>query len=272
MITDYSVLMSVYYKEKADYFEKSIESMLNQTIKPKDFVIVCDGPLTDELDSVIDKYTNKYSDLFQIVRKEKCSGLGNALNEGLKACKYDIVARMDTDDIAKEERVEKQLRAIEEKDADIVSGTVEEFDGDISNVIAKRLLPSNHDDIIKFARQRNPFNHPCVCFRKKAVLDVGSYMEFPLFEDYYLWVRMLQNGAKGYNIEDTILYMRAGVDMYNRRGGASYAKKALKFRWHLKKMGFSSTKDFVKSAGGQVVVSVMPNKVRQVFYKKVLRK
>jgi len=272
MITDYSVLMSVYHKEKADYFEKSIESMLSQTIKPKDFVIVCDGPLTDDLDDVVKKYKNKYSDLFQIVRLEKCSGLGNALNKGLKACKYDVVARMDTDDIAKADRIEKQLKVIEEKNVDIVSGTVEEFDGSTDNIVAKRILPSSHEEIMKFARQRNPFNHPCICFKKKAVLDAGSYMEFPLFEDYYLWVRMLKNGAKGYNIEDTILYMRAGVSMYNRRGGFAYAKKAVKFRWHLKKMGFSSTKDFVKSAGGQIVVSIMPNKFRQVFYKKVLRK
>lgn len=272
MIRDYSVLMSVYHKEKASYFDTSIDSMLKQSIPPKDIVIVCDGALTDELEEVITKYKNEYEHLFQIVRRSKCGGLGNALNDGLKYCKYDYVARMDTDDIAKADRMEKQLDAIEKMNVDIVSGTVEEFDGEISNVIAKRVLPKTNEEIVRFAKQRNPFNHPCVCFKKQAVFDAGSYKEFPLFEDYYLWVRMLQNGAKGGNIPETILYMRAGVDMYNRRGGFSYAKKAVRFRWHLRKMGFSSMADFIKSAGGQVVVSIMPNKLRQVFYKKILRK
>ena len=272
MAKDYSVLMSVYHKEKAQFFDESIKSMLNQTIPPKDFVLVCDGPLTDELDSIIDKYVEEYGNLFQIVRRAQCGGLGNALNDGLNYCKCEIVARMDTDDIARIDRMERQLEAIEKEDADIISGTIEEFDTSIDEILAKRVLPSTNEEILQFARQRNPFNHPCVCFKKQAVLDVGSYKEFPLFEDYYLWVRMLQNGAKGVNVFEPVLYMRTGAGMYDRRGGFSYAKKAIKFRWYLKKTGFSSMADFIKTAGGQVVVSIMPSKLRQFVYKKALRK
>ena len=269
---DYSVLMSVYYKENAHFFEESIQSMLKQNVAPKDFVIVCDGKLTKELDDVIDRMVQSYKDLFQIVRIDTCGGLGNALNKGISYCKFELVARMDADDIAKPNRMEKQLKVISEKNVDIISGTIEEFDKTTDNIVARRELPENHEDILKFAKQRNPFKHPCVCFKKQAVFDAGSYKEFPLFEDYYLWARMLKNGAIGYNIKEPILFMRAGEGMYARRGGFAYAKKALKFRWHLKKMGLSSTFDFIKSAGGQAVVSIMPNKLRQIFYKKVLRK
>lgn len=272
MDKNYSVLMSVYYKEKDNYLRKSIESMINQTCPPTDFVIVCDGPLNDELDSVINNFDKRYPNLFQIVRKPKCQGLGKALNDGLNYCKYDIVARMDSDDIAKSNRMEEQLAIYVDNKVDMVGGTIEEFDGEVDNVIATRILPQNHEDILKFAKQRNPFNHPCMTFRKSSVIAAGGYQDFPLFEDYFLWVRMLMNGAIGHNVQKTLLYMRSGEDMYLRRGGFSYAVKAVRFKKHLLKIGFYSFGEFVKSAGVHVIVSIMPNKLRKLFYKKLLRK
>ena len=106
----YSVLMSVYAKESAQNLRQAMESMLRQTMPPDDFVLVCDGPLTPELDSVIEAKHIEMGQVLQVIRMPQNGGLGHALNEGLKHCKNELVARMDSDDISAEERCEKQLR------------------------------------------------------------------------------------------------------------------------------------------------------------------
>ena len=267
----YSVLMSVYYKEKPEYLRQSIESMLCQTARTDDFVLVCDGPLTPELDAVIDAFDKKNPGLFQIVRLAENGGLGPALNAGLSFCKNDLVARMDSDDIAFPDRCARQLKAFLQTHADIVSGTVIEFDVSPEQETARRVLPAQHDDIVRFARRRNPFNHPCVTFRKAKAEAVGSYQPFSLCEDYFLWVRMLQAGAHGYNIVEPLLYMRAGKGMYRRRAGFSYLKTMLTFRWQLKKMGFSRWSDFIMSSAAQTVSTLIPNSLRRAFYRRFLR-
>lgn len=277
----YSVLMSVYYKENPKYLEAAINSILNQTIKTEDFVLVCDGPLNEELDRVIDDFNHKYPVLFNIVRLEENVGLAKALNAGIVQCKNDLVARMDSDDIAAPDRMERQLSIFEERAVDIVSGTVTEFSGEqitVEQVISEgtvgseRVLPELEEDIEAFASKRSPFNHPAVMYRKSAVEQVGMYQDFRFFEDYNLWATMLNEGSKGYNIKDTLVYMRAGASMYKRRGGAGYIGCIYRFEKHLKDIGFISTGAFIKSVIIRSVVSIVPNGLRTGFYSKVLRK
>lgn len=167
-MAEYSVLMSVYAKENPEYLRESIESIWNQTVKTNDFWVVCDGPLTKELDAVLEENQKAHKEVFHLLRLKENVGLGRALNEGLKCCKNEAVARMDSDDIACKDRCEKQLRVLEEG-IDIVSGTVVEFEKDILHCKAKRTLPLSKEEILKFAGRRNPFNHPCVMYRKEAV-------------------------------------------------------------------------------------------------------
>lgn len=269
--TDYSVLMSVYEKEQVIFLKESIESMLSQTIAPKDFVLVCDGPLTEELDGLIAGYEKEYPQLFQIVRLPVNVGLGRALNEGIKKCRCEIVARMDSDDISLPERMEKQLAALYEQKADIVSGTLVEFDDQNPEGFRKRALPKTQEEIQKFARRRNPFNHPCTIYKKTCVIKSGSYQHFAGFEDYYLWVRMLIAGMRGYNVQETVLKMRV-TGMYQRRGGWRYAKSIVKFRLYLLKNKFCSFGDFFYTVVGHVGVSLLPNRLRELFYNKILRR
>lgn len=272
MYKNYSVLMSVYYKEKSEYLRESIESMMNQTIVTDDFVIVCDGPLTNELDLVINEFTMKYPDIFNVVRLPENVGVGEALSKVLFLCQNELIARMDSDDISISDRCEQELECFNRYNVDIVSGTVWEFEGSIDNLTVKRILPQNHDDIVKFAKRRNPFSHPSIMFRKSKALECGGYKPFHLCEDYYLWIRMLMNGAIGYNIQKPILYMRSGDGMYDRRSGFLYLKSMLRFRKYMYHVHFSSFKDLVISSTGQCIVCLSPKAIRKLLYYKLLRK
>lgn len=267
----YSVLMSVYQKEKAEYFRKSAESMLNQTVSTDDFVIVCDGPLTKELDAVIEDLTKGHPGLFQIVRKKQQEGLGKALCVGLGFCRNDLVARMDSDDVSVPDRCEKQLAVFAADNAELVGGSVTEFMDNISDAEKVRRVPQTNEEIRQFAKRRNPFNHPTVMFRKSAVLKAGNYMDCQGFEDYYLWVRMLGCGMRGYNLQETLVYMRTGEGMYRRRGSFAYALLGIKARWKIYKTGYSGFFDFLVSAGAQLFMSLVPVKLRARFYGKFLR-
>ncbi|RKJ53463.1 glycosyltransferase [bacterium 1XD42-1] len=271
ILEKYSVLMSVYAKEKPEYLKDSIQSILQQTEQPSEFILVKDGLLTAELDQVINIFTIQYPSLFLIVSLEKNQGIATALNEGLKQCHYELVARMDSDDIAVPDRCKWQLEIFSAQDVDIVGGIAAEFESNPKQIISYRKLPEKQEEILSFARRRNPFNHSCVMFRKSAVLAVGGYHFFRFFEDYDLWVRMLRNGAKGYNLPKVLVHMRVGNGLYHRRGGLQYVIIMVKFRWYLFHKRFTNFLDFLVCTLGQTCVCFMPEWARKLFYKKMLR-
>lgn len=267
----YSVLMSVYQRERADNLRAAMNSIWAQTVKPNDFVLVCDGPLTTELDAVIEEMQQAHPEL-QVVRLEKNSGLGNALNIGIKHCKNELVARMDSDDISHPDRCEKQLIIFRDNpELSICSGTVQEFTDSTEKIEAERTLPENQEKILEFAKKRNPFNHPCVMYKKQAVEAAGGYQDFFLLEDYYLWIHMLQNGVIGYNIQEPLIWMRAGTDMYKRRGGWKYIKSQIALFKYMKESGFIDSGQFVKSAALRMASAVAPNFLREFMFKSFLR-
>ncbi len=270
---NYSVLMSVYQGEKPDYLMQAIESIQLQTFPTNDFVLVCDGPLNDELVAIIESKQQELGNTLNVIRLVKNSGLGNALNKGIKYCKNELVARMDSDDIAYPERCEKQIAIFNaHAEISICSGIVEEFSIVPEIVEARRVPPETNKDILLFAKERNPFNHPCVMYKKSDVEVVGSYQDFYLLEDYYLWLRMLMTGYQGYNIQEPLLHMRAGSDMYKRRSGWKYAKAQVDLFKYMKDSGFISRRQFLKSCVIRSGSALAPNGVRKLLFKKVLRK
>ena len=269
----YSVLMSVYHKEKPEYLKQAIASIQAQTLPTDDFVLVCDGPLNDALDAVIAKKQQEMGKTLNVVRLAKNGGLGNALNEGIKHCKNELVARMDSDDIAYQDRCEKQIAVFyKHPEVSICSGIVEEFTSTPDVVDAKRVPPEAHEEIVEFAKKRNPFNHPCVMYKKSAVEAVGSYQDFYLLEDYYLWLRMLMAGYQGYNIQESLLHMRAGSDMYLRRAGWKYAKTQARLFKFMKQQGFIGEGQYIKSRVIRSGSALAPNWLRKFMFEKVLRK
>ncbi len=268
---DFSVLLSVYRKEKPQYLRQSLDSVLHQTVPPTEIVMVEDGPLTPELYAVLDEY--KKDPRWKAVPLPQNVGLGKALNAGLQACSFELVARMDTDDIARPERFEKQLAAFEaDPDLALCGTQVCEFRDKPEAGVSRKRVPLEDEDIRRYARRRNPFNHPTVMYKKSAVLRAGSYQHAMWFEDYYLWARMLAQGSKAKNLPEELLWFRAGDDMFGRRGGWKYVKSAVAVKYKLWRLGVSGFGDFLVSAGGQAVVGLMPNGLRRRFYEKFLRK
>lgn len=265
----FTVLLSIYHKEEPSYLLQSLDSIFNQTVQPDEVVLVKDGPLTPELDAIIEDYCKKKSSL-KVISLTQNLGLGKALNEGLKHCSHELVMRMDTDDIAKEYRFERQLEVFYRyPEVDVVSAWVDEFEGDISNVISVRKLPERHANIYGYAKRRSPVNHPSVAFKKSAVLAVGSYKHFPLFEDYYLWVRMLANGAKFYNIQESLVYFRISPDMFKRRGGWKYVMTEIKFEKKIWDIGFINSFELITNIGIRFIVRNIPNQLRAFIYKMI---
>ena len=271
----YSVLVSVYCKENPKWFEESIESMLNQTVLCDEFVIVEDGPLTDELNDVVSKYIKKYPKLFNVVKIEKNGGLGPALKIGVENCKYEWIARIDSDDISVSDRIEKQFdRIIENPKIDFIGSNHIEFVDDVSNKdsYTYKNLPSICEDIIKYSKKRNPFSHSVMLIKKEALINSGNYREYHLVEDYDMWLRMIRKGYYCENINEYLSYVRVSSDLYKRRGGIKYLKYILKFKKEQYDLKFLSFKDFIISSASSTIVCLMPGWLRQFIYKKMLRK
>lgn len=269
---EYSVLMSVYYKENAKWFEESIQSMFMQTIQPKEFVLVEDGKLTEELENVVKKYKKKYPKIMKVVKLDENVGLGPALQRGVKECSCEYIARMDSDDYSVPNRIEKEFE-IFEKDSTIgmVGSNVSEFIDNIQNVICNVVLPEKNEDIIKFSKKRNPFRHPSIMFKKSEVIKAGNYREYYLCEDYDMWLRMIRSNCKCYNIQENLVYMRISDDFYKRRGGIKYLKSINKFKKEQMSVGYFTKMEYLKSIIPHAIVCLMPNFMRDLIYKKLLR-
>lgn len=265
--------MSVYAKEKADYFDKSLNSIIDQTCPPDEIVIVKDGKLTEDLDAVINKYAEKNKGLIKTVSLENQAGLGNALNAGLLKCSCDIVARMDSDDICLPYRFEKQINVLQDnKDIDLVGAWTGEFYDEPYNIASVKSLPVCYEDIVKYARSRNPLNHMTVMFRKKSVMEAGNYLPSEGNEDYYLWVRMILNGCRIINLPEILVLARADSNMFRRRGGLKYVKSQIQIEKKLLTLRFINILEFHKNILIRMCISLLPNGIRKIFYMKFLRK
>ena len=256
---NYSVLMSVYYKEKAEYLELAIESMLNQTVPPEQFVIVEDGKLTKELETVIIKYENDNPNLFTIVRLEENRGLGLALDEGMKWCRNELIARMDSDDISMPKRCEKELAIFERyPELDIISGAINEFKEHIDNVVSIRRVPENEEVIRKQMRRRSAFNHPAVMYKKTAVIRVGGYGDSARKEDHDLFSRMVFEGCKAYNLQEPILYYRINEDNMKRRKSWKNISSYIEIMWTNLCRGYCGCADFLFVIAAQIFYLIVP--------------
>ena len=272
--SEFSLLISVYVKEKPEYLEGCLQSVFQSTLLPSEVIIVKDGPITEQLQAVLNKYCELY-DFIKIVSLEKNVGLGQALNEGMKYCNFKFVARMDTDDICDKDRFKTQLQIfMDNPEASLVGGFITEFIDTPDNIVSTRKVPMDMESIKKYARKRNPVNHVTVMFKKNDIIEVGGYQKVKDvgYEDYDLWIRLIMSGKRIINVDKIFVNVRVGQDMYQRRGDKKRLKTALYFRKKLWKIGYYSFFHYILYSCETIVFSCIPTCLRKKIYEKVLRK
>ncbi len=271
-LPSYSALMCVYEKEIPADFNDSLESMLMQTYPPDDFVLVCDGKLTNELNIIAKSFQSEYKSIFRIVRTEENMSLGAALNVGIAACHNEYIIKMDSDDISEPERCEIQMRIFAlDPELDILGGWVEEFDSETGKTIALKKCPLHHNEIMKYAKRRNPFNRQTVAFRKSKAFEAGGYSDIAHCSDYEFALRMLQKGARAQNLPKMLVRYRV-KGSYRRKKHWSNTKSFITVRHRIYRSGFSSIFDFLIPVAAQLLLFILPTRFTDWFYRKILRK
>lgn len=267
-----SVLLPVYNGDVPELLDTAIESVFTQTHLPDEIVLVRDGPLTPELDAVINEWRKDDRIPITRVTLSKNVGLGGALREGMKHCDSEYVARMDSDDISVPERFERQTRYLQEHpEVDLLGGYIAEFSGDPDNILARREVPTAHELIAQMARFRSPFNHATMVMRTETVLSAGNYRAVNYMEDWDLWSRMLLNGAIAANLPEVLLKVRAGDDMYRRRGGTGYTQAEFNRQIEFLQRGFVTPGQFLRNIIVRVPIRVIPDRIRGFIYQRYLR-
>lgn len=229
----FSVLMSLYHKENSIYFKKSLDSIFQNTVQPDQVVLVLDGPIGKELQSVVEQYKLQYASL-DVYPQVKNQGLSTALNIGLEKCRNEIVFRMDTDDICYPNRFERVLKEYEANPVLELVGSFATMIDENDKVIKSMSAPESQNDIYKKV-WTCPFIHPTVSFKKSALLRAGSYNpnSGPRQDDYELWFRCVEHGLKCKNIAEPLLYYRFFAD--------SVARNTVKVGWWRAKVGLKGS-------------------------------
>lgn len=260
-----SVLISVYEKEKPEYLERALESLQDQEYIPDEIVLVKDGALPEQLEEVIKEFKKKYSGL-KTVELKKNRKLGRALAAGLKHCSFNLVARMDSDDIALSSRFQIQKTFMEaHSGVSAVGGDIAEFLKE-SEILRIKHMPSSYQELLRYAKLRNPLNHMTVMFRKEDIEAVGGYVHFPDFEDYHLWSRLLAGGYKIANIPKVLVKARTGSGFAGRRGGIDYFRRFYKLRCFQRQIGLIGYAGWVKAVCISALICLPPPKMRDFIY------
>jgi len=242
----FSLLVPVYDGDRPAYLSRSLRSAVkDQTVRPDQVIIVRDGPVRDELARCLDNFVAASPVPVTLVPLPHNVGLGPALDRGLDASWFDVIARMDADDVAMPHRFEVEMPLI--ADADIVGAGLLEFVEDTDEIVGRRVPPTDSAQIQRYARMHDPFNHPTVVYRRAAVLAAGGYGDLPLMEDYALFARMLMNGARAVNVAEPLVYYRVGAKAFKRRGGASLLRSELRLQREFLREGFTSPSVYVRN-------------------------
>ena len=272
ILEKFSVSMCVYGGDTPEWFRTAVDSILNQTAKPDEVVLVVDGPVPEALDNIICGYAA--DPIFRVIRLEQNMGHGEARRTGLQACSHELVALMDADDISAPDRFEKQLKTFEAfPELTIVGGNITEFVEEPSNLVGARTVFETDAEIKADMKKRCPMNQVTVMFRKSTADAVGGFIDWFCEEDYYLWLRLMLGGGKFANISENLVNVRVGKEMYQRRGGMKYFKSEAKLQgWMLrhKVIGFGT---YAVNVAKRLIVQVLlPNRLRGWVFQKFARK
>ena len=272
---DFSVLMSVYSKDKPEYYKVALESITSkQVIIPNQVVIVYDGPVSIEIERITDSEIKSNPQIeYTIIKQEKNQGLAAALNVGIEKCKYEYIARMDSDDISVPERFKLQTEFIQDNPSvDIIGGYISEFENDPSEDNSIRKVGLTENEIIKMAKRRTPFNHVTVMYKKKSILSVGGYsVDFGKLEDYKLWVDLISNGYHFANVDRILVKVRVGDGQLQRRSNKREIQDWDNLQKHLLSSRLITKGESIVNRLAIRVFTFMPIWVKKIAYKMLLR-
>jgi glycosyltransferase involved in cell wall biosynthesis len=265
----FSLLLSVWDGDRPDYLRQAFRSAVDdQTLRPSQVVVVRDGPVRSELAECLDELQAASPVPVTLVPLQDNRGLGPALDRGLAASEFDVIARMDADDIAMPHRFEVEVPLI--AGADIVGAGLLEFVGDTANIVGQRVPPTDPEQIQRYARMHDPFNHPTVVYRRRAVLAAGGYGDLPLMEDYALFARMLQNGARAVNVAEPLVFYRVGATSFKRRGGTDLLRSELRLQREFRRQGFTSPTEYVRNVTVRGGYRLIPWWCRRALYRPIV--
>ncbi len=262
----FTLLLSVWDGDQPEHLLQALRSAVDeQTLRPAQVVIVRDGPVRDELAGCLAELAATSPVPVTLVPLEQNRGLGPALDAGMAASQYDVIARMDADDVAMTHRFAVQIPLIAE--ADIVGAGLLEFVGDTDNVVGQRVPPTDPELIQRYARMHDPFNHPTVIYRRQAVQAAGGYGDLPLMEDYALFARMLQNGARAVNVAEPLVYYRVGATAFKRRGGTDLLRSELRLQREFRRQRFTTPAEYARNVMVRGGYRLIPWWARRAVYK-----
>jgi glycosyltransferase involved in cell wall biosynthesis len=265
----FSLLMPVYNGDRPDYLRRAFRSAVgDQTVRPAQVVIVRDGPVRDELARCLSELQAGSPVPVTLVPLERNGGLGPALDRGLAASRFDVIARQDADDVSMPHRFEVELPLIE--NADIVGSGLLEFVTDTDDIVGQRVPPTGSAHIHRYARMHDPFNHPTIVYRKTAVLAAGGYGDLPLMEDYALFARMLLGGARAVNVPEPLVWYRVGEAAFKRRGGRDLLHSELRLQREFRRLGFTSRPQYARNVLIRGGYRLVPWWCRRAVYRPVL--
>jgi glycosyltransferase involved in cell wall biosynthesis len=265
----FSLLLSVYDGDEPDYLRRAFRSAVDdQTVRPDQVIIVRDGPVREEIAQVLDELRATSLVPVSYVPLEVNAGLGPALDHGLAASWFDVVARMDADDVAMPHRFEVELPLM--ADADIVGSGLLEFTGDTDAIVGQRVPPTEPGHIRRYARMHDPFNHPTVVYRRRAVQAAGGYGDLPLMEDYALFARMLGNGARAANVAEPLVFYRVGATAFKRRGGTALLRSELRLQREFRRSGFTTLGEYLRNVAIRGGYRLVPWWCRRALYKPIV--
>ncbi|MFS1511125.1 glycosyltransferase [Chengkuizengella sp. SCS-71B] len=266
--------MSCYKNDNPEFLRIAIESsFIEQTLRPDEFLLIVDGPVSKELENIIAEFENRYKYIFKVHKLKENKGLGNALRVGVLNCSNEYIIRMDSDDVSRKDRFEKLISyAKRHPECSVIGSYTAEFEIDVNYLTSVRVVKEHHNDIVQQSKSRSPVSHVSVLFKKKAVLGAGNYMDFPLYEDYYLWIRMLKEQYVFHNIPEILVFVRTDKNRYKRKGNKTYIKSTLAFQRYLREVGFINGREYFINKNGRLLVAMIPPWIRKFVYVNLLRR
>lgn len=269
----FSVCMSVYRNDNPADFKDAVFSIYRQTVPPSEIVLVVDGPIPQPLQDAINVLRGVIPSL-RVIPLEQNMGHAAARQTGLEAAENDLCAVMDADDISVPDRFEKQLKAFEEHpEVSVVGGLIHEFIHEPENVVGTRTVPETDSDIKEYLKSRCPMNLVTVMLKRSDVMKVGGYQDWYCEEDYYLWIRLTLGGFKFYNIQENLVNVRVGEEMYRRRGGKKYFQSEARLQKYMLDHKIISFPKYLYNIAIRWTVQVaMPNRVRGWVFRTFARK